>query len=660
MDINIDGVKFNSNVINTDLSNIKAIDWFGKLNLNAVTDLEREYVDKLLTTISLNGVQESVTFTDARLVFVASKILINHSMSQVLLSEYGLNEHLIYLSYLLRFYDANNGSRDELVQFVTMWVSYLVSGNVLSEEEVQKMSALANKIMSDVDNKEAVYKNVPDFIITALRETSKIQVGEVVEPIENKDIQDADLEDREPEVRGESEEREAQIKELKDDIETFQFLIKAGATEEETKELEDALETFYFLLKSLGVDEEEEMAKGGSVKKVKSLKDIQNDPRVRDAYKDNSTGEIGYWMSLKEGYVSAWERGSSVRSEDLAYLKDMLNTPGGIITKEEFETNFSEDEYAKGGQTSSVKYNFKLDTAGDKEDDLKIEKKKINLLRKYIDFDEVQGSIDYEKLKDNTVLEFLLDKKPVMTIQGDFNESTGNLETIVSIEGDTAEMNYHPFDGMGGVDFNQFQKELKRALTGLNKYSAVISVEGYEEYAEDVNGLENAKSRIKEIKGNTKFQVLKGESVGVGKRVDSNDVIDEYAKGGRSRSGIYTITDDEGDAIVERADEEAVILFANTMFYYDTMDSGEEEIATFDEAISALKSMDYSVDNVQMAEGGKIGFDALADKVSDSYEGKKVPKKYQSQYGKTYSEEEADEVGNKVAAKVYRQQLKNK
>jgi ribosomal protein L39E len=50
----------------------------------------------------------------------------------------------------------------------------------------------------------------------------------------------------------------------------------------------------------------------------------------------------------------------------------------------------------------------------------------------------------------------------------------------------------------------------------------------------------------------------------------------------------------------------------------------------------------------------KIGFNALANKVAKSYEGKAVAPKYQKEYGKRYSKEEAKEVGNKVAAKVKR------
>ncbi len=61
-----------------------------------------------------------------------------------------------------------------------------------------------------------------------------------------------------------------------------------------------------------------------------------------------------------------------------------------------------------------------------------------------------------------------------------------------------------------------------------------------------------------------------------------------------------------------------------------------------------------------MAEGGRIGFEALSKKVAKRYEGKEVPSKYRSEYGSRYDKEEAKEVGDKVAAKVYRAQLGKK
>ena len=57
-----------------------------------------------------------------------------------------------------------------------------------------------------------------------------------------------------------------------------------------------------------------------------------------------------------------------------------------------------------------------------------------------------------------------------------------------------------------------------------------------------------------------------------------------------------------------------------------------------------------------MADGGAIGFDALAKKVAKNYEGDDVKKEFQKEYGKTYDKKEAEEVGKKVAGKVYGQQ----
>jgi hypothetical protein len=56
------------------------------------------------------------------------------------------------------------------------------------------------------------------------------------------------------------------------------------------------------------------------------------------------------------------------------------------------------------------------------------------------------------------------------------------------------------------------------------------------------------------------------------------------------------------------------------------------------------------------AEGGRMGFKALSEKVAKHYAGKSVPAKYQPEYGKFYDGDEAKTVGNKVAAKVYRLQ----
>ncbi|MCX8483089.1 MAG: hypothetical protein ORN50_05870, partial [Crocinitomicaceae bacterium] len=273
MDINRDGVKFSTNLLSGNLSNIKAYDWFSKINTSAVSETEQEYIEKLLTTIALNNAQETVTFSDLRLIYVATKLLINNGMSDSLLPEYGLNEYLIYFAYLTAFYDVNVEGLDEMKLFITYMLNNLHSSRKLSPEENKKLVILANNLLEKVDN-EDLYKRTPDWVITAIQAASKMEVGEVVTPIDNSDVQNSGLEERQPEVKGESTEggeSESQIKELQDAVETFQFLIEAGASEEEVKELQEAVETFQFLIETLGGSNEEpvwrqgDFAKGGEI-----------------------------------------------------------------------------------------------------------------------------------------------------------------------------------------------------------------------------------------------------------------------------------------------------------------------------------------------------------------------------------------------------------
>jgi len=100
-------------------------------------------------------------------------------------------------------------------------------------------------------------------------------------------------------------------------------------------------------------------AKGGGIgdyKKVRTFEDILNDPRVSDAYREDVDGEKMYWMNLKNGFVSIWEGGTSIVSENMQYLKDTLNTKGVVLTQEEY--NSQDDEYAKGGGVENKRVLF--------------------------------------------------------------------------------------------------------------------------------------------------------------------------------------------------------------------------------------------------------------------------------------------------------------
>ena len=93
----------------------------------------------------------------------------------------------------------------------------------------------------------------------------------------------------------------------------------------------------------------------GKYKKVNTFQDIKNDPRVSDAYREDVDEEKMYWMQLKDGFVSIWDGGASIVSENMQYLKDTLNIKGVVITKEEWDKE-DDDEYAGGGEAGDVKF----------------------------------------------------------------------------------------------------------------------------------------------------------------------------------------------------------------------------------------------------------------------------------------------------------------
>ena len=98
----------------------------------------------------------------------------------------------------------------------------------------------------------------------------------------------------------------------------------------------------------------------------------------------------------------------------------------------------------------------------------------------------------------------------------------------------------------------------------------------------------------------------------------------------------------------------------NAKQYFTAREKGEST-TKIEESGSNLDNQERAIIEARirvnkMADGGAIGFDALAKKVAKNYEGDKVKKEFQDEYGKTYDKQEAEEVGKKVAGKVYRQQ----
>ena len=340
----------------------------------------------------------------------------------------------------------------------------------------------------------------------------------------------------------------------------------------------------------------EEYAQGGGVGE-----DVSKSLYVSELYDDDGnflgyTIQDKYNVSGKYTLTSSKERAEENRQylidnpSRLAYYRKNEYARGGSVEKladlMSYLDYYWDDPRKKSleksffGKNIDVKVN--LITEGELELAIADELEKIKMLSEKVDFDEVRGEIDYGKGEDNTNLQFYKNGQLVMTLKGDYNSENESLDTIIELNGETTELNYHPADGFGGVSLSTLNKNIYDAFSELGIYSAVVSIEGYEEYSEDVKGLENAKELIQNIKGNTKFQVLKGRSVGIGKRVDDSRVVEEYAKGGGIKEGFAIMqrgslrTDAFGKVEVFATKEKALFKMSHVPFF-KTLSKEEKE-----------------------------------------------------------------------------------
>lgn len=195
----------------------------------------------------------------------------------------------------------------------------------------------------------------------------------------------------------------------------------------------------------------------------------------------------------------------------------------------------------------------------------------------------------------------------------------------------------------------------------LTKYVDVFSISNKDKFAIGgitEHGLRVGDTIVEEIDAST----IVVENPASGRRTINISTGNAMAKGGR----VPTIK--ESDIQVGRKFElangeiiEIKKLFTDTTYRDENRVEYSRDGELAENGVNALKIFinnfrkDITVPSL-FAEGGRMGFKALSQKVASNYEGKSVPAKYRPEYGSRYDKEEAKEVGNKVAAKVYRMQ----
>ena len=195
----------------------------------------------------------------------------------------------------------------------------------------------------------------------------------------------------------------------------------------------------------------------------------------------------------------------------------------------------------------------------------------------------------------------------------------------------------------------------------LTNYVDVFSISNKDKFAIGgitEHGLRVGDTIVEEIDAST----IVVENPASGRRTINISTGNAMAKGGR----VPTIK--ESDIQVGRKFElangeiiEIKKLFTDTTYRDENRVEYSRDGKLTENGVNALKIFinnfrkDITVPSL-FAEGGRMGFKALSQKVASNYEGKSVPAKYRPEYGSRYDKEEAKEVGNKVAAKVYRMQ----
>jgi hypothetical protein len=223
--------------------------------------------------------------------------------------------------------------------------------------------------------------------------------------------------------------------------------------------------------------------------------------------------------------------------------------------KDEGYSNKDNVELTETFNGKRIELDFYYSTEGDWELYIDVPLSIIQILSKYLAFDKVSGDytnfnvdFDFYKIRANN------SKELVCSISGDWDKS--EMPSVIEIKTEqgyieSSYFNSYPRGSFGDFDETQFEKNLKNALNEIkqkNLYSAVVSLEGYEQYSEKVDGLENAKQAIQYIKENTRFQVVKGD-VASGDLIKQDEVIENYANGGGVSSFPFIKFEDAQEAI---------------------------------------------------------------------------------------------------------------
>lgn len=157
------GGAISANLLVVDVADIKAIDFFNSFNSNLFDSETKRLVNKLEAKIYSQNLQDSITMSDDRLVYIANKLMVKYPNARIY---YGINEWIIVYQFLVRFYDKSISNIDNLIRFLNLYIgSNYTDNDDITGEELEELLEVSEIIKSN----GFVYDELlPKFVIDAM------------------------------------------------------------------------------------------------------------------------------------------------------------------------------------------------------------------------------------------------------------------------------------------------------------------------------------------------------------------------------------------------------------------------------------------------------------------------------------------------------------
>jgi hypothetical protein len=165
------GGAISKNLLIVDTADIKVTDFFNSFNLNEFDSEQKKLVEKLEAKIYSESLQENITMSDDRFIFIATKLMVKYPKARIY---YGINEWIVVYEYLVRFYDKGVPRIDNLIRFVNLYIGSTYTDNDdLTGDELEELLEISDLIKFDGFGYDEV---LPKFVIDAMM--GNIQITE--------------------------------------------------------------------------------------------------------------------------------------------------------------------------------------------------------------------------------------------------------------------------------------------------------------------------------------------------------------------------------------------------------------------------------------------------------------------------------------------------